>query len=47
MRKGEVGDWKNHFSGAQSMQVDEMYVNRVAGKGLHFKYEIPRVKSKL
>ena len=47
MRKGEVGDWKNHFSGAQSAQIDEMYVNRVAGKGLHFKYEIPGVKSKL
>ncbi|KAG9334197.1 hypothetical protein JZ751_008495 [Albula glossodonta] len=30
-RKGEVGDWKNHFSEAQSKQMDAEFEKRLAG----------------
>ncbi|KAG9328475.1 hypothetical protein JZ751_013571 [Albula glossodonta] len=30
-RKGEVGDWKNHFSEAQSKQMDTEFEKRLAG----------------
>ncbi|KAL2086652.1 hypothetical protein ACEWY4_017711 [Coilia grayii] len=33
-RKGEVGDWKNHFSEAQSQQMDEEFSKRLAGTRL-------------
>ncbi|PWS21168.1 hypothetical protein DKP78_25005, partial [Enterococcus faecium] len=33
-RKGEVGDWKNHFSEAQSQQMDEEFNKRLAGTKL-------------
>uniref|UniRef100_UPI003D9C9791 sulfotransferase 6B1 n=1 Tax=Danio rerio TaxID=7955 RepID=UPI003D9C9791 len=33
-RKGEVGDWKNHFSEAQSKQMDELYHSKLAGTKL-------------
>lgn len=33
-RKGEVGDWKNHFSEAQSQQMDEEFNKKLAGTKL-------------
>ncbi|XP_048105242.1 sulfotransferase 6B1-like isoform X1 [Alosa alosa] len=33
-RKGEVGDWRNHFSEAQSQQMDEEFNKRLAGTKL-------------
>ncbi|XP_053369325.1 sulfotransferase 6B1-like [Clarias gariepinus] len=40
-RKGEVGDWKNHFSEAQSKQMDEMFKKKLSGTrlGAKLKYE--------
>ncbi|XP_072516298.1 sulfotransferase 6B1 [Salminus brasiliensis] len=40
-RKGEVGDWKNHFNEAQSKQMDEEFQKKLAGTklGAKLKYE--------
>ncbi|XP_027008839.2 sulfotransferase 6B1-like [Tachysurus fulvidraco] len=40
-RKGEVGDWKNHFSEDQSKQMDEEFEKKLAGTklGAKLKYE--------
>ncbi|XP_031417692.1 sulfotransferase 6B1-like [Clupea harengus] len=40
-RKGEVGDWKNHFSEAQSQQMAEEFNKRLAGTklGAKLKYD--------
>ncbi|KAI4899489.1 hypothetical protein NFI96_017600 [Prochilodus magdalenae] len=41
-RKGEVGDWKNHFTEAQSKQMDEEFQKKLAGTklGAKLKYDI-------
>ena len=39
LRKGIVGDWKNHFSAEQSAQLDEVYRSRMKGTGLEFEFE--------
>ncbi|KAG9267043.1 sulfotransferase 6B1 [Astyanax mexicanus] len=41
-RKGEVGDWKNHFSEAQSKQMDEEFQKKLAGTklGAKLKYDL-------
>ena len=36
LRKGIVGDWKNHFSDEQSLRFDAEYAKRMAGSGLDF-----------
>ncbi|XP_034393860.1 cytosolic sulfotransferase 3-like isoform X2 [Cyclopterus lumpus] len=40
MRKGKVGDWKNHFSEAQSEQFDEDYEKKMTDVTLQFRSEI-------
>lgn len=41
-RKGEVGDWKNHFSEAQSKEMDEIFRSKLAGTklGAQMKYDV-------
>ena len=37
-RKGEVGDWRNHFSEQQSQDFDCVYAEKLAGLGLNFDF---------
>ncbi|XP_019641558.1 PREDICTED: bile salt sulfotransferase-like isoform X2 [Branchiostoma belcheri] len=39
VRKGVVGDWKNHFSAEESDKFDEKYRKRMEGSGLEFEFE--------
>ncbi|KAJ8013870.1 hypothetical protein DPEC_G00034290 [Dallia pectoralis] len=41
-RKGEVGDWKNHFSPAQSQEMDAAFEKHLAGTklGAKLKYDL-------
>lgn len=39
LRKGEVGDWANHFTSDQVAALDEVYAARLAGTGLEFEFE--------
>ncbi|XP_077369977.1 cytosolic sulfotransferase 3-like [Festucalex cinctus] len=40
MRKGKVGDWKNHFTVAQSERCDEHYMQQIQSAGLQFRTEL-------
>lgn len=37
-RKGEIGDWRNHFTTAQSEEFDTIYCQKMEGMGLHFDF---------
>ena len=39
MRKGQIGDWKSHFSDENNKYMDELIRQNVDGTGLVFKYE--------
>ena len=39
LRKGIIGDWKNHFTEKQSTRLDTEYAKRMTGSGLDFSYE--------
>lgn len=39
LRKGVVGDWKNHLSEEQSAKIDALVEEHLAGTGLVFQYE--------
>ncbi|XP_019849088.1 PREDICTED: sulfotransferase 1C2A-like [Amphimedon queenslandica] len=39
IRKGVIGDWKNHFTDEQSARFDAEYTKRMSGTGLVFDFE--------
>ena len=39
IRKGVVGDWKNHFTPEQSVQFDAIYEEKFKSVGLELKFE--------
>ena len=39
MRKGVVGDWKNHFTAEESAMFDVLYSEKMKGSGLEFDFE--------
>ena len=40
VRKGIVGDWKNHFTAEQSAKFDAVYQEKMKGTGLSFEFEL-------
>ena len=39
MRKGQIGDWKTHFTPQINEYIDHLCSERLAGSGLHFDFE--------
>ena len=39
LRKGQVGDWRNHFSEELSKTYDEKVMSKLEGSGLNFDFE--------
>ncbi len=39
LRKGIIGDWKNHFSPEQSARMDALYDDKIKGTGFELDFE--------
>lgn len=37
-RKGDIGDWRNHFSPEQSQRLDALFMEKMKGTGLRFDF---------
>jgi hypothetical protein len=37
-RKGDIGDWRNHFSAEQSRQMDDLFMKKMKDSGLQFDF---------
>jgi len=37
-RKGDIGDWRNHFSAEQSQQMDDLFMKKMKGRHLQFDF---------
>ena len=37
-RKGDIGDWRNHFSAEQSQEMDEVFMKMMQDSGLQFDF---------
>jgi hypothetical protein len=37
-RKGDIGDWRNHFSAEQSQQMGDLFVKKMKDSGLQFDF---------
>jgi len=37
-RKGDIGDWRNHFSAEQSQQMDALFMEKMKDTGLQFDF---------
>jgi hypothetical protein len=37
-RKGDIGDWRNHFSAEQSQQMDDIFMKKMKDSGLQFDF---------
>ena len=37
-RKGDIGDWRNHFSPEQSQQMDDLFMKKMKGSDLQFDF---------
>jgi sulfotransferase len=37
-RKGDIGDWRNHFSAEQSGQMDDLFIKKMKNSGLQFDF---------
>jgi hypothetical protein len=37
-RKGDIGDWRNHFSAEQSQRMDDLFMKKLKGSGLQFDF---------
>lgn len=37
-RKGDIGDWRNHFNAEQSQRMDALFTEKMKGTGLRFDF---------
>jgi hypothetical protein len=37
-RKGDIGDWRNHFTAEQSQQMDNVFMKKIKDSGLQFDF---------
>lgn len=37
-RKGDIGDWRNHFNAEQSQQMDDLFMKKMKGSDLQFDF---------
>jgi len=37
-RKGDIGDWRNHFTAEQSQQMDDLFMKKTKDSGLQFDF---------